>query len=287
MPLSKQRFLLPFVGVLLRCLDEQRNPLPNAFASGFIRREDGKLFLYTCWHVVTGYNPHDIRVGLELPKRRFLEVALQATEKRQEGVEVVGGIQSCIIPLYDQTTIPLRPHWLQDDTHIPHQDLNAIGLFVPFWHDAVKIELPQEIDVSDMQAVDETRFFKGNMSLLAPGDKCLVVGYPYGFSTFGPDQPTPVALTRFAASDRIVGRRQQFLLEGIGAPGMSGGPVYIERDENLWLIGIYTGSIYPDYAQRQNEKVTALGTVSNLSLMLWGHLPFVLTPSTAHQASGG
>lgn len=286
-PLSTQRLLLPFVGVLLRCLDEQGNPLPGKFASGFLRREEGRLFLYTCWHVVTGFDPYDVRVGLELPKRRFLEVRLQSSDKRQEGVEVVGGSQTCVIPLYDTTTTPARPLWLQDDAHIPHPDLNAIGIYVPFWHDAIKLELPSEIRVSDMQVIDEARVFRGNMSLLAPGDKCLIVGYPYGFSAFGPSQPTPVALTRFAASDRIAGRRQQFLLEGIGAPGMSGGPVYVERDENLLLIGIYTGAIYPDHAQLQNEKVTALGTVSNLSLYLWGGLFFVTSPSAAHPISGG
>ena len=286
LPLATQRLLLPFVGVLLRCLDENRAPLPGAFASGFIRRESGGLSLYTCWHVVTGFDPNDVRVGLDLPKRRYLEVALQATERRQPGVEVVGGLQSCVLPLYS-SGVPTRPLWFQDDAHVPHVDLNAVGLYLPFWHDTVKLALPPEIAVSDMQVVDKGRFFKGNMSLLAPGDKCLIVGYPYGFSAFGPTQPTPVVLTRFAASDRVAGRRLQFLLESVGAPGMSGGPVYVERDAELLLVGMYTGSMYPDYAQRQNEKVTALGTVSNLTLMLWAHLPFVASPSSAQSAGDG
>lgn len=282
-PLSTQRLLLPLAAVRLRCLDEQRRPVPGAFASGFLRREEGKLFLYTGWHVVTSFDPYDVRVGLELPKRRFLEIALQDAQKRQEGVAVVGGIQSLVMPLYDSDA---RPAWLQDDAHVPQADLNAIGLFVPFWHDAVKIELPSEVNLSDLQVVDDSSVARDGMSLLAPGEKCLVVGYPYGFSAFGPEQPTAIALTRFVASNRIAGRRQQFLLESTGAPGMSGGPVFVERDESLWLVGIYTGLIYPDFALEKNEKSTALGAVSNLSLVLLGHLPFVKCPSSA-QSPGG
>lgn len=199
----------------------------------------------------------------------------------------MGGLQSWVLPLYDSVVRPAHPLWLQDDAHIPHLDLNAVGLFVPFFHDAVKIALPGQVRVSNLQVVNDARVFPGSEPPLAPGDKCLVVGYPYGFSAFGADQPTPVVLTRFVASDRIAGRRQQFLLEGIAAPGMSGGPVYVERGENLYLVGLYTGAIYPDHAirdrarERDREKVTDLGTVSDLRMMLWGHTAFVKQPSQA------
>lgn len=286
-PLSTQRSLLPLVGVLLQCLDENQQPLAGAFASGFIRREEGRLFLYTCWHVVTGFDPNDVRVGSELPRRHYLEVALQAAEQRQPGMEVVGGLQKVVLSLYANQAPPFQPRWCQDNRHIPHPYLNAVGLYVPFWHDVVKLELPERLNVSDMQVIDETRLFLGNMSLIAPGDKCMVVGYPYGFSVFGLEQPTPVALTRFIAADRIAGRRQQLLLESIGAPGMSGGPVFVERGDDLLLFGLYTGLIYPDHSRRERETVTALGTVANLSLALWGHLPLVQTPSESHDAVAG
>lgn len=273
---------LPFSGALLHCLDENLEPLRNAFASGFVRREADGLWLYTCWHVVTGFDPYSIRVGLELPKRRHLRVALQASEARQPGVQVIGGLQSVVLPLYDTSAAPARPRWLQDARHIPHADLNAVGIYVPFWHDLVKIKLPPEIELSDLQIVDESLLLPGNVGLLAPGDKCMVVGYPFGFSAHGPEQPAPVALTRFLASHRIANRRQQVLLESAGAPGMSGGPVFVERGEDLFLFGIYVGLIYPDHAAGTNESLSALGVVCNLMLSLWGHLPLVETPNEAH-----
>ncbi len=80
------------------------------------------------------------------------------------------------------------------------------------------------------------------------------------------DQPTPIVLTRFIAADRVKDRQSEVLLDGPGAPGMSGGPVFIKQN-NMWkLYGIYTGLIYPDHVIERNEKTTALGTCSNLAL---------------------
>ncbi len=282
LPLHNQRFDLSLVGVLLQCLDSEQKPLPGVFASGFVRKESEGHFLYTCWHVVTGFDPNDVRVGFELPKRQYLQVSLQASDQSHPGVERIGGIQTFVLPLYEVIEDSRRPLWHQDDAHIFHPDLNAIGLYVPFWHDVVKLRLPDDMVVSDDQLIDEERIFRGNTPIITPGDKCIVVGYPYGYSAFGPGQPTPVALTRFIASNRIGGRIQQFLLDGIAAPGMSGGPVYIERDENLLLLGIYTGSIYPDAGRSQRDRATDLGTVSNLSLLLWNRLKLVKTPSKPH-----
>jgi hypothetical protein len=282
-PLYYQRYQLPFVAVRLQALDEQRQPIDGAVASGFIRRLDNQLYLYTCWHVVTGFDPYDVQIGFTLPNRRYLVVALQAAAQRGPGYEVVGGLQTLELPLYDVSAQPALPLWEQDDQHIPHAELNGINVFVPFWHDVVRIKLPADLSTSEVQLIDEQALLRGDITLISPGDKCLLVGYPYGFSAFGQRQPTPVALTRFVASDRVEGRHQQFLLDGIGAPGMSGGPVFIEREQDLLLVGMYTGSIYPDHARYTNEKVTALGTVANISMLLWGALPLVARPSTLAQ----
>lgn len=281
-PLQSQRFMLPFKGVLLQCLDENQEPIDGAFASGFLMREADGLFLYTCWHVVTGFDPYDIRVGFELPRRRSLRIALQDAQRRQEGVEVVGGVTTRVLPLYKNSQPPFEPIWYQDDLHVAHAELNAIGLFVPFWHDAVKLRLPDDLHPSDIQIISPDRIRPGNSALISPGDKCLIVGYPYGFSAYGHGQPTPITLTRFVAATKVHGRHQQFLLESIGAPGMSGGPVFIERDQDLFLTGLYSGAIFPDSQQHGREKVTALGTVSDLSITLWGHLALVNTPSQKH-----
>jgi hypothetical protein len=273
--LFSQRFERGFKAVLIRCLDEHRQHINNA--TGFIRREQGKLWLYTCWHVVTGYDRNDLKVGNKLPNRVFLEIAMQDAQERQPGVEAVGGLQSLVVPLYDTTTKPRTALWYQDKRHVPHADLNAVKLFIPFWHDAVKLPLPDGARTSTVQIIEENEFFPAN-TLLTVGDKLYVVGFPYGYSSVGAQQPTPVVLTRFVAATRIGGRNQEILLESAGAPGMSGGPVLVERDSGIHLIGMYTGLLYPDHATQSNEKVTALGTCSNMSLCLWGHLPFVQTP---------
>ncbi|SFC72298.1 hypothetical protein [Flavobacterium phragmitis] len=61
------------------------------------------------------------------------------------------------------------------------------------------------------------------------------------------------------------------LIDGPATPGMSGGPVFVERDHNLLLIGIYTGLLYPDHYINQNEKTTALGTICPLAVW-WAQL---------------
>ena len=109
----------------------------------------------------------------------------------------------------------------------------------------------------------------------------MIVGYPYGFSLVGADQPMPVVLTRYIAGMRIADRRTELLLESFGAPGMSGGPVFIERDDDLLLLGLYTGLIYPDYGSQSKERVTALGTVSDMSICWQGQLPLVEQPGAS------
>jgi hypothetical protein len=111
---------------------------------------------------------------------------------------------------------------------------------------------------------------------------CLDYGVhlnPYGFSTYGTDNPTPVVLTRFVAGEGIGGREQEILLESAGAPGMSGGPVFIEMDSDVKLLGLYTGLIYPDHMVEENEKSTALGTCADISMCLRGYTQLVQNPS--------
>ena len=267
---------LSFRSVQLRCLDEARKPLKHASASGFVRIENGVPFLYTCWHVVTGYDRNDLRVTNALPKRAFLEVFVQ-DQQQTGGAPVVAGLPSFTIPLYDGSARPKKPLWYQDRAHLPHPDLNAIGLCVPSWHDAVKIPLSTELKLSALPLVSAPVL--GTDAKLAPGDKVYVVGYPYGFGAGGPGLPTPVVLTRFVAATAVSGRPREFLLDSGGAPGMSGGPVFVERDDEMALLGVYTGIIYGDPVIERDGKVTALGSCANLSSCWRGSLPLVREPS--------
>jgi hypothetical protein len=275
----QQRSELSFRSVQLRCLDAGRQPLKHASASGFIRIEDGVPFLYTCWHVVTGYDRNDLRVTNALPKRAFLEVFMHGPRPHTKSSSLVGGLLSFTIPLYDESARPKKPLWYQDRAHLPHPDLNSIGLCVPSWHDAVKIPLSTDVKVSQLQLVSNPVL--ASNAMLEPGDTIYVVGFPYGFSTGGPGVPTPVVLTRFVTATAVSGRPQEFLLDSGGAPGMSGGPVFVERDNDIALLGVYTGIVYPEPVIERNAKVTALGSCANLSLCWRGNLPLVQEPTEA------
>jgi hypothetical protein len=279
----QQRSELSFRVVQLRCLDEDRKPRKHASASGFVRIEDGVPFLYTCWHVVTGYDRNDLRVTNALPKRAFLEVFVQDRQRPTDSNSLGEGRPSFTIPLYDESARPKKPLWYQDRAHLPHPDLNSIGLCVPSWHDAVKIPLSTDVKVSQSQLV--TNPVLASNTMLKAGDKIYVVGFPYGFSTSGLGRPTPVVLTRFVTATAVSGRPQEFLLDSGGAPGMSGGPVFVERDDDIALLGVYTGVIYPDPVIERDAKVVALGYCANLSLCWKGSLPLVREPAEASVSS--
>lgn len=275
----QQRSELLFRAVRLRCLDEARKPLKHASASGFVRIEDGVPFLYTCWHVVTGYDRNRLRVTNALPKRAFLEVILQDHQRETDRAPVAGRPVSFTIPLYDESARPKKPLWYQDRAHLPHPDLNSIGLCVPSWHDAVKIPLSTDMKVSQSQLVSNPVLASNTM--LKPGDKIYIVGFPYGVGTGGLGMPTPVVLTRFVTAAAVSGRPRELLLDSGGAPGMSGGPVFVERADDIALLGVYTGIIYPDPVIERDANVTALGSCANLSLCWRGSLPLVREPTEA------
>ena len=172
------------------------------------------MFLYTCWHVVTELNPNQLKVPLQLPERRSLGVTMTMISPETAALQTIGGAQSFTVPLYEDVHKMQKPLWYQDDQHVPNEDLNNVGLFVPFWHDVVKLKIPNDVHVHDYQLIDETRLAHG-ISENQLGEKCFVVGFPFGYSTLGNDQPTPVVLTRFVAGNRIESRRQQILLGNI------------------------------------------------------------------------
>ncbi|MGH8147703.1 MAG: trypsin-like peptidase domain-containing protein [Rhodanobacteraceae bacterium] len=263
----------------LRCLDEDRKPLKHASASGFVRIEDGVAFLYTCWHVVTGYDRNHLRVRNELPKRAFLEVFVQNHQRQPDGGPGVDGLLPLTVALYDESERPKKPLWYQDRAHLPHPDLNAIGLRVPSWHDAVKIPLSAEVKLSELHLVSNPVLPSNTM--LTPGDRIYIVGFPYGPSGDRSGLRTPVVLTRFVRATAVRDRPQEVLLDSGGVPGMSGGPVFVERDDDIALLGVYTGIIYPDPVIERSRKATALGACASLSSCWRGSLPLVREPTEA------
>jgi len=266
-PLHHYRFCLPFRAVHIQCLNDEQEEIKNAYASGFIVKENGQLFLYTCWHVATGYDMHKIKTGNNLPDRSIFRVTLQDCQQPQPGLNVVGGKQSFEIQLYTEKDGKKIPAWFQDMKDLPCFELNNINIKVPSWHDVIKLHIPHDICVSDMQILSDD-----DISMNSPmiGDKLYIVGFPYGYSALGLEQPTPIVMTRFLAANSVVERTtMDRLMDGPCTHGMSGGPVFVETNNALFLTGIYKGSIYPDYKlDQKNKETTQLGLYCNM-IMWW------------------
>jgi hypothetical protein len=270
-PLSQ--WTLPLKAVHIQALDEHGEKIPGAFASGFISQEENTYFLYTCWHVVTGYDMHEVihGIGLQVPPKRFaLRVTLQ--DAIPSGPTVgIGGRQEITVPLYQSKNYPLKPLWYQDPRDVPQADLNTIGIKVPQLFDAIKIPLPKDLRIERIQIITDSQCWTHGAEV---GTQLFVVGFPYGYSSLGMSQPTPIVLTQHVAATGLSGRAMEILLDRPGAPGMSGGPVFVRNQNGLYLLGIYTGIIYPDHVLNspQRERVTALGICSNIGFC-WGGWP--------------
>jgi hypothetical protein len=254
-----EHVLLTFRAVQVLPLNDRQEPIRVTggirTASGFLRREAEGLFLYTCWHVVTG--------GIEMdppkvPPLWTRPVALRVRMVRSEpyrGGWKIGGLAEVDVPLLRETDQP-TPLWVQDQEEVDHPDINHAGYRVPRRHDIVKIPLHHSVHTEEAE-VDYSRV----SSLIVPGEKVLILGFPYGYSAFDREGPTPVMLTRFVAAARGADN-PQLLLDGACAQGMSGGPVFRETESgNLKLIAIYTGAIFPD---KRGYAATALGKCTNL-----------------------
>ena len=249
---------LPFSAVLLHCLDERKLPIENECATGFIRKESDGLYLYTCWHVVTGYDPNNPKLTSTLPKRKYLRMIFQTASN--------GGVGECSsfdLALYDFSSTPHTPLWWQESYESKNISLNEINIKVPVKQDVVKIPLNDfHHPLFDFQYIDAEQSVK---DLIMVGEKTYVVGYPHGYSVTGTNKPTAIVLTRFIASSEFMQLGGPTLLESMGAPGMSGSPVFVERNGEILHFGIYTGVIFPDQRSVSNYH-TALGRVQNLMM---------------------
>jgi len=272
LPLSNK--LLYLTAVLLEFLDKDKQLIPNTYASGFIRQEADNLYLYTCWHVVTGYNPDDIKTSNSLPNRRYLKVTTTLNEN-VGGLNRLGGFFDFTLDLYDHQSLPL---WLQDPKKKDCFELEAINLQVPEVYDVVKIKIPEhlheKISVNQYITEHQSLTMHQDEPSIYIGEKLIIVGFPFGFSA-SDRSPTAVALTRFSATSNLPVFHVPILIDGIGAPGMSGAPVFIERQGNLKLCGIYCGSIHPDHRSSNGPciRVTDLGKMYNLSMVFTEYWP--------------
>ncbi len=251
----------------LSLLDENGNVVSKA--SGFItegvrtwQERSQKYvpeaqYLHTCWHVVTGINYHDPKTPNRLPNRTHIQVSGTNVSENQ-----FGGQKSFTIPLYNSDN---SPAWQQESEDRAHSDLNHIGIKVPLSLDIVRIP----IQIPSSQIVG-WKIGQGDVSICPPlfGEEIFICGYPHGFSAMG-DTISPVFLKRAIASP-LTETWDALLLDGAGAPGMSGGPVFQLQNYEWKVIGIYQGVLYPDYvqpgpSQESNDRHSALGRMYQLS----------------------
>lgn len=231
---------LSYTAVRLQCLDSAGQEIRGAYASGFVRSEGGKNFLYTCWHVVSGYDA-PLRLAVkDHQDRAALRVFIQLVEKRGAS-EAIGGVHQFELPLRDDSGSPL---WLQEPDEQQQPDLNAIGLRVPRSVDVVKVEIPaSSFSISSLTLLGEEFSSMGTLA----GDRISMVGYPHGYSADGEDELTAIVLTRnVAVAMTRQGSPHRLIVDGPGTPGMSGAPVFVWNQQgHPRLLGIYSGIIHP------------------------------------------
>lgn len=261
---------LAFKAVRVWAVDENGTKYP---ASGFLMQEPEGLYLYTCWHVVTGLgSPAEIAIKSGFSYRRKLIVEMISTRPSEHtSATLFGDVQSFELSLLAGQAPP-KPQWLQENLYVPNEELERAGFKVPLNLDLVKIKMdPAVVRNPELYMVPP------NFTRLELGDSVLVVGYPYGYSVGGKNL-IPVVLTRHVAATLVGGFG--FILDGPGAEGMSGGPVFVRKGGSIALAGIYTGGRYPDAAVHgdgRRNPATALGTATLVSPAYQG-LPFSKDP---------
>ena len=241
---------------------ERRGPV---VASGFLLRDGAELYLYTCWHVVTGIELANPVLPGSSQRRSRLKVSMQRSDKLTGAIVAVGAADSFEVELYEKSGEDVfLPRWEQDEQSVSNSSLAMANLVQPFWHDIVRIRLPSSVVTSNIQLLSRLDLWPDSIE---PADPLMLVGYPYGFSA-KQLTPTPIVVKRHVAAISRDGARREILIDGAGAPGMSGGPVFYEWDSRFYLFGMYVGVIFPDASPENDpERTGALGIVCPMNLL--------------------
>ena len=203
----------------------------SAYATGFIALEDDFISLYTCWHVVTGFNPHQIPRKYP-PKRKTLKFCLVGKSKPHPEMVAYGGQEWVEINLYNQDG---SPTWIQSKSMDLKSDDRIPRL------DAIRIRLDGIIDLEDDFYFIPGRHFADDTYV---GVSSHISGYPYGYSPLD-EMLTPIFISRNKASDQLA-HGGYGLLDGAGAKGMSGSPMVHFGTKEWHVHGMYVGSIFPE-----------------------------------------
>ncbi len=269
--LNLNLFCLQHKSVLLKLLDEHGDPILDSkkrprCATGFLTKEEGAAYLYTAWHVVTGAgDPYNIKKP-NPPRVDKILIYSQDVVSETSAITRIGKKAENILELYLNNGEQKKPLWKQDEQNTPDDYWNEIGIQIPIWHDLIKIKVDLPEVMINTLAFNQDGFVSNFM--LNIGEKVLISGFPYGYSSMGLTQPTPIILTRYIAAIHVEGRRKSFLIDGACFPVMSGSPVFVIRDNKLLLCGVYTGIKYPDYNENENlenDRNAGLGICDDIN----------------------
>lgn len=231
----KETHTLSQVSILLHVLDS--NGTAQDSATGFMVHRNGRYFLVTNWHVVTGSRKLTLRLdwwtsGHPAALRLFLH-----TE--------TGKPEPFDMALYNNDGSRRWAEFSPDGADRP----DIVVILLP--------PVPKPFHVFPLgQSLMATKLS------LYPGEEIVIVGFPLGDSASG----LPLWKTGHLASDLSVSylsTHRSFVVDITGKSGMSGAPVYATRHATARLVsgGIVTvapGHLHLDflgvYTGRTNEK---------------------------------
>ncbi len=224
--------------VKVELLDKEQTSL-NVVATGFLFSENGEEKLYLPWHVVTGYSFPEVKVKSP-PSRHYIRISTKQFNRLQPGNYSIGNTVTTTYPLYDEER---KPIWVQEQLYRSHPDLETMNLRIPRYTDLVAI--PVQIDAGHSRFICymEEQTFTGSVQ---NGQEVVLTGYPWGYSALGDLTPEPLFIVRHIASWVLKDRPHDFLVDGVGARGMSGSPILIRVSNGFKLIGVYLGAVFPD-----------------------------------------
>ena len=258
---------ISFASYLLKpCIIDKTNPnnlIELADATGFIYKRNGKQYLITNLHVVSGRNPCtgkilDIHKAIPELLRSFPSLYEQKTGR----IEKISLYLDC--RLYDQNNIPLwliHPNYKRgiDIAVLPLENLNPP---VNFWA------------INDIQSVN---------TKISVTDDVFVVGFPLALGT-NENKDFPIWKRASIASEPSINYfnddRKAFVIDGTTREGMSGSPVVFysnftqtsTQDGGVCFgmspqrvfnfLGIYSGRLYGRNINNETiEKESFLGLV--------------------------
>ncbi|EIA0836528.1 TPA: hypothetical protein N2685_004770 [Vibrio parahaemolyticus] len=207
-------------------------------ATGFLVKDNSKVFLYTCWHVVGASGLYELRYNSKAELRTSLKVTCSGINLNRHSV-LLDGKYIFDVPLYNGDT----PLWRQDIAAQDNMNFWGKNFKAPLLHDCISFDVSELIDEKNINPyvfIDKSDFYPATFVNFKVGMDTHIVGYPFGYSA-NDVNPVPVVLKRSIAAKEAEGAPLDFLLDGDCAPGMSGSPIFIITDDKPRLVGIYTG----------------------------------------------